>query len=344
MKKFGIILALLMLVTCIASCSGDTESQAESVQESAQETSIEESAEESEPEAMKKPDIVPHPMKVKITSNRKFIMTTTLDNGSKMSVCWDKKDWGTWNIGSYRVGSVDYTSNSTDWEYVLRASESGSSSYEWSGGNHGNETLKELKIYDGETGEELPYTVGSTYDCNILKVVENTQLHTGDSANPYADVVRTYVVAGKTVTLGCTFDFTRDMSFCLSYFTMFPISKLEGYRTVFNHTDGTTAEYLSTYYEKNPSAPNFGGYFDDGHAAPSVDIYPKTENGTHFHIEIYRIDDMTDNFNNTDKTFMWDMSSGQNKLYFSRFRSDKAELVKAGTHWDTLASWEFIYD
>ncbi|HPE96159.1 MAG TPA: hypothetical protein PLT66_08860 [Bacillota bacterium] len=344
MKKLGLILALLMLVMCFASCGDNTVSQTESTQESKQETSIEESTEESEPEELKDPEIVPHPMTVTITSDKKFVMTTTLDNGSTMSVCWDKKDWGTWNIGSYKVGSTDYTTNATDWEYVFRAAENGSAGYAWSGGNHGNEALTELKIYDGETGEELSYTVGATYECSLLKVVESTRLNTGNAAEPYADVVRTYTVAGKTVTLGCTFDFTREMYFYMSYTTMFPISKTAGYRTVYNHTDKTTAEYLSTYYEKNPSAANFTGYFDYGHEAESVDIYPKVENNTHFHIEIYRSDDMTGGFDNSQKTFLWDMSSTQNKLYFSRFTMDSATRVEAGTHWYTLASWEFIYD
>lgn len=347
MKKFTLFLAVLMLASCFASCDNANES---SVPEQSDAVSTDVSAKESEPEVSipepvkKEPEIVPHPMTLTITSAKKFVMTTTLDNGKPMSVCWDVKDWGMWNIGSYKINAVDYTSNATDWEYVFRAAANSTGGWVWSGGNHGNETLVDLKIYDGETDEEFAYTVGNTYNCNILKVVEHSKLHWGDTANTYADVTRTYVIAGKLVTLACDFDFTQDAYFQLSYTAMCPISKALGYTTKYTHTDGTTAEYVSDYYQKNPTAAAFTGYFDKGHAALAVDFYPKTENGSHFHVEIYEQEDMTDNFSNADKTFMWDMSASQNKLYFSRFKDGSYTKVASGTHWDTLASWEIIFD
>ena len=345
MKKIALLLAVVMLGLIFVGCDVSEESSAPAESNGTGEASPEISEDVSEPPAftVEVPEIVPHPMTLKINSNTRFTMNTDLDNGKTMSCCWDKKSWGTWNIGSYKIDNIDYTTSATDWEYVFRASQNKTGGWQWSGGNHGNETLVELKIYD-ENDNELPLTVGETYEMNVLKVVERTQLHWGDPDEYFAEVVRTYTVAGKLITLSCTFDFVKDCYFYTSYTTMCPVSKQMGYRSVLTYTDGTTGEYLSDYFEKNPGAENFVGYYFSGNAAQICDFYPQYDNGSYFRIAIYNPEDMTDNFSNTRKTFVWDMSSTQNKVYFSRFDDNKSELVTSGTHWDTLASWEVIFE
>ena len=53
------------------------------------------------------------------------------------------------------------------------------------------------------------------------------------------------------------------------------------------------------------------------------------------------IKDNCDYFSNSDKTFLWDMNSTHNKLYFSKFSSGEPTLMKAGTRTSTKASWTF---
>ncbi|MFR5863915.1 MAG: hypothetical protein ACLUFV_01205 [Acutalibacteraceae bacterium] len=55
--------------------------------------------------------------------------------------------------------------------------------------------------------------------------MEKTQLHLGDEDKTYCDVVRTYTVVGRQISLDVDYAFTEDTYFWLSYTCMFPINK-----------------------------------------------------------------------------------------------------------------------
>ena len=57
-------------------------------------------------------------------------------------------------------------------------------------------------------------------------------------------------------------------------------------------------------------------------------------------VGIYNKADMTDNFSGDEKTFLWDMSEGYNKLYFSRGSIFERELITQGTKWDFGTYWQ----
>ncbi|HBR31424.1 MAG TPA: hypothetical protein DD733_05020 [Clostridiales bacterium] len=84
---------------------------------------------------------------------------------------------------------------------------------------------------------------------------------------------------------------------------------------------------------------NFGSNFSDNNDALKVEIWGEKNPQYHFIIEIYSAEQMQ--IKSQFKTRLWDMSPSQNKLYFSMFRTNAPTVIKAGTHWDTLARWSF---
>ncbi|MDD4125325.1 MAG: discoidin domain-containing protein, partial [Eubacteriales bacterium] len=178
-------------------------------------------------------------MKIKYSSSALYTMSCTAANGKNMTLTFDKKGWGTWNIGTLTVGGVSLAGGGTDWEYVYRAS-SYSGGCVWSGGNHGNENLVEMKFYDGITGKELIFDkVGAEHSVGNLVIVEKTKLHWGDAEVTYCDVVRTYTVVGQKISLKVSYDFTKDCYYGLSYTCMFPVPKTVGLYIDFLNDDGT---------------------------------------------------------------------------------------------------------
>ena len=73
-----------------------------------------------------------------------------------------------------------------------------------------------------------------------IKIVETTGLHLGDEDATYCDVVRTYYVVGRQITLDVDYVFTEDTYFWLSYTCMFPINKKYGLYIDFKNNDGST--------------------------------------------------------------------------------------------------------
>ncbi len=274
-----------------------------------------------------------HVMTLTKNNNSLYTMSTTASNGKTLTLTFDKKDWGTWNIGSLKVGGTHLAGGGTDWEYVFRAKGAKDG---FSGGNHANEILVDINFYDGVTGKKLDLANGQkATNLEKIKIVENTKLHLGDASKCYAKVTRTYTLYGETITLDCDFEFITDMDFSLSYTCMFPVPKTVGLYCMFRNVDGTEnfvetlevglADYSGTMYKNN--------------AATECVIWGKKNTDYAFVVKVDTIADSLGNFKNNAKTFYWDMNENSNKLYFSRFPDSTYETVKAGTKWHTSCSW-----
>ena len=93
--------------------------------------------------------------------------------GKPLTLTFDKKSWGTWNIGTWRYDGEALAGGGTDWEYVNMVGDS-DGGLDWSGGNHGRETLVDIRFYDGSTGEELVLANGQSAEIRNLTIVEHT--------------------------------------------------------------------------------------------------------------------------------------------------------------------------
>lgn len=276
-------------------------------------------------------------MKFKKNSNSLYTMTCTAENGKIMTIDFDLKSWGTWNIGKYTVGGVTLAGTGTDWEYVFRAGET-ASGWVWSGGNHGNEKLLEMKFYNGISGEELIFDKnGKEFSIKNLVIVEKTHLHWGNADNYYAEVERRYTLAGQKITLDVTYDFVKDCYFGMSYTCMFPVPKTVGLYMDFLCDDGTQSKVVSL----KKGDPSYNGAFYGKLASCASRYYGDKYPEYSFLVQIYTKNDSVENFKNADKLMYWDMNATHNKVYYTKFSNTGAlTRVKTGTHWETCSSWE----
>ena len=278
---------------------------------------------------------------VKHNSAVLYTLTTVDTTGKIITLTFDKKDWGTWNIGTWSIDGLRLAGGGTDWEYVYRAASSATSSPVFSGGNHGNETLISLKFYDGFTGEEVDLSaVGATHEFDQFVIKETTRLHLGDASAYYADVVRTYTVVGRTIYLDVSYDFVKDFWFQLSYTCMFPVPKTHGLYIDFLNDDGTTAKVASL----KVGASDYSGPYYGKTAAAAAHIYGYKDTQYSFLVQVYTRGDSVEGFKGSHKLFYWDMNGGENKLYFSKFDDGRNTKVASGTHWDTSCSWTLLID
>jgi len=256
-----------------------------------------------------------------------------------------KKDWGTWNIqGWYIVSDNNIPSKSlhllagggTDWEYVFRVAKNFGDAYVFSGGNHGRESLEDIRLLNAEDGSELKLQPGEKVKINALKIVENTFL-TFDEAltQKYSEVQRTYIIFPTKILLETDFNFIYDVYMGTSYVCMFPTTKEHGRYIRFDDTARTyeTPKSGDTLTENGHT--NYLGYEKSLSATIWGDSVYKYE----FKIQIDNID-MVDGFKNKLKTFYWDVNKIGNKLYFSKFDNDEYKKIEAGTTWHNVSSWE----
>jgi len=363
MKKLCLLLVLLMLSATAAGCndigdesSADSGSKVESltsVEESSEAAVSEEpSVEESSEEEVKEPVTMPvmeNYIETSVTKNASsvtFVANTTQEEGHKTEISMVKTAWGTWNLGYFKATNneknetVTMNPGGTDWEYVYRVGET-AGNIQFCGGNHNNEKLIDIAFYDAKSGEQLSTEESFTATANGVKIVEHTQIYFANQPDkPFVNVTRNYLINGVDVWLECDYDFIKDAYFNLSYTGMFCVPKISGNHIIYNNIDGTTKQF-DTALSGTKSGTNFGGDFDYGNAAMSVEIFGDNTPEYRMHIEIYDQEVMAGNFKSKEKTFFWDMSEGQNKLYFSKFDGTKAHKVDNGTHWDTLISWSF---
>ncbi len=255
-------------------------------------------------------------------------------SGKQLVLQLYKTAWGTWNLGNFNIVDNDHVKTviggGTDWEYVFRVFNPINQNLEFTGGNHGSEVCKSLNMYDSVTGLAVAPNVGESVYVNRLVIVEETTILLANvDYLPYADVKRVYTIVGDTVNLDCEITFTRDVKMAQSYSAMASINKDFSRYSNFNdlayHKTEAKGAYTGKYYGHVP-ASKCKLWGDDPSATVEVGIYNET--------------DMTDNFSNRDKTFIWDMSEGYNKLYFSKYNMTMLNQVDAGTVWNFATYWK----
>jgi len=287
------------------------------------------------------------PMTVKKTAGNVFFTAAdSQEKGHKIEISMVNTAWGTWNLGYFKATdiakkqTVTLNPGGTDWEYVYRVGET-PGNITFCGGNHNNEKLIDITFYDAKSGEELQLQDYAETSANGVKIVEHTQIYFANQPDkPFVNVTRNYLINGVDVWLECDYDFIHDAYFNLSYTGMFCIPKINGNHIIYNNIDGTTRTFI-TALQGTKSGSSFGGDFDYGNPAASVEMYGDSNPDFRVHAEIYDVEVMADNFASKEKTFFWDMSDTQNKLYFSKFDSTKPHKVEKSTHWDTLIRWSF---
>ena len=255
---------------------------------------------------------------------------------------FEKKPWGTWNIegwfdsNDWSIPSKDNTllaGGGSDWEYVFRVRTNKDEDYVFSGGNHGNEILKSLKILNPDNNSVITLSKGKKVTLKKLKIEEETFLTSRDNeSSKYAEVKRIYTIIPSRINLETDFSFTSDIYMETSYVCMLPISKEYGRYIRFNDSGDI---YITPPVGETLTTDKFENYIGKEKAL-SVDIWGDAMPSYRFNINIGN-PEMVDNFHNKLKTFYWDMSKEENKLYFSKFDIE-AKIIK-GTKWKDIAEW-----
>ncbi|MBO4278174.1 MAG: dockerin type I repeat-containing protein [Clostridia bacterium] len=300
-----------------------------------------------------KPVLYENEMTFTRVSDTLLRMQTTY-KGKALSLTFDKKnektpestysgsDWGTWNIGTFTFDGHAMAGGGTDWEYVYRANSTSASNWVWSGGNHGCEKFLSIEFYDAETGEKKDLkSNGDSFKTHSVKIVEKTHLHWGDPDVWYAEVTRTYTVAGTRIELEVDYNYVKDSYFFMSYTCMFPIHKTYGRHSRIYNVDGTSHD---SYTTDGTVYPAYSNHYDSGNKSMHVMFWGDTYPDWKFDVEVYTLYDSLDNFSNTSKTMIWDMNASSDKLYFSKYESNTASMIKAGERRHTKSSWTFRVD
>lgn len=289
-------------------------------------------------------------MTLKRNSQTEYGITCTLDGGT-VYLTLHKTAWGTFNLGKWEYTEAggtkhQFVSDSTDWEYVYRVGAKRGST-QWSGGNHDNEQMDSLKLFDGVSGKEIVLNVGQTANVKNLKIVETTRLYWGDAANGYsedehyANAVRTYTIVGPQIKLAVDYEYLKDAYYGLSYTCMFPINKKYGLYCAFMSDEELlfVAETLKT------GAADYSGKQYSGNAADRCVMWGYGGREKYkFDVRVLTPETSCNNFDNGSKTFFWDMNTTTNKLYFSKCDGRAQDVVKAGATIHTECMWTFYID
>jgi len=296
-------------------------------------------------------ELASYDMTIKRTAQTTYSITCKTEAGELLLTLY-KTAWGTYNLGKWELTETGgkkqtFVSGSTDWEYVYRVAPSASASWVWSGGNHDNEQMRSLTFYDGKTNEAFELAVGESKAVTNLKVVEETSLFWGDAKNGYsedehyADAVRTYTIVGPQIKLAVDYTYVKDAYYYdASYTCMFPINKKYGLYCAF--LDGEKLLHVAETFKVGDASYN--GKFH-GNAASDRCImwgYDGMEKYK-FDVRVLTPETSTNNFNNTMKVAFWDMNTGTNKLYFSKYGSPR-QKVALGTEIHTECMWTFYID
>lgn len=273
-------------------------------------------------------------MTVSRPTENAYVVAHVDQSGKIITTQLYRTDWGTWNLGDMKL-SDGYTEKTviggaTDWEYVFRIYNPVSQTLEFMGGNHKNERINSIEFKDGATGESFSLEVGESRYVARLVITENTTIK-ADNVDylQFADVERVYTIVGNTVNLDCKVTFTRDVKMALSYTAMASINKDFSRYCNFEGLAFSKCEPYGKFSNKKygnvpASICTLNG--DDPQATVTVGIYNEK--------------DMTDDFSNRDKTFIWDMAEGFNKVYFSKFEMSGTKLVTQGTVWNMASYWK----
>lgn len=257
---------------------------------------------------------------------------------------FNKKEWGTWNIEGWFASNDGFipsgsqalmVGGGSDWEYVFRVRKDLGNNYVFSGGNHGLEKLKSLKLINPMDNSEINLEKGKMIRLEKLQIEEETDLSFDDTSNSkYANVKRIYSISPNKITLKTNFEFTSDIFMGTSYVCMLPTSKNYGRYALFKESGNvyTTPSEGETYTTN--SFENFLGK----EASTTVEVWGDAKPSYKF-ITSIRDSEMVDNFTNEFKTFYWDLNKYGNKLYFSKFDNENAQKIEKGTKWENYCEW-----
>ncbi len=273
-------------------------------------------------------------MVIKRVSDEQYKIYYTLGDEREYFVSFELKEWGVWNLGDMTIvegiTQKNIIGGSTDWEYVFRVYNPVTQVADFTGGNHGAEEMLWIRFFDDVTGEEFELQVGEEREVRRLVVEEQTKLHYSTSSELiYANMTRNYTFVGTRVNLDTKMEFVRDVSMTHSYTAMACVNKnfgrycsFDGIETVSTGESGT---HNNEYYGKIAAMEcTLSG--DDTSATLTVGIFNKS--------------DMTNDFSNDDKVFLWDMSDDYVKLYFSKYNMSSVTTVKAGEVWNLSTYWQ----
>ena len=275
-----------------------------------------------------------------MTSSVLYTMSTAY-NGLPYRLTFDKKDWGTWNIGTVYYNNNAIAGGGTDWEYVYRV-DNGSGGVVFSGGNHGLEELQSFKIFNAETGIEQTLSAGQSFTAKGITIVEKTHLYVSDPSDYYAEVTRTYRIAGTKITLDVNTHYVKKTVHYLSYTCMFPVYKTYGRHSRIFDINGT---YHDNYTTDGTVYPAYSDVFDDNNSSLRVVFWGDSQPTWKFDVRVYTPYDSVANFANSRKTMLWDMNTVSDKLYFSKYEESTVAddaTVEPGTNYGTRSSWEFF--
>lgn len=312
-------------------------------------------------------EITSYPTTVKKVSNSKYTMSSVMEGVGTIEISLIEETWGTFNLGNWILTTTDgkkytFVDSSTDMEYVGTYYYNGTSAT-YSGGNHGGEALESLKLYDGESGKEIALAVGQSTTVNVLHVIEKTHLLNFPDANPadsindyidkntpyteddiYANLTRKYTFTGPQIKLNVDWVYAKDSYQAKIYACMFPINKNYGYYCDMIDQNGAVIKTIATRPYGDTSIPNYAGSHNSGNEATRAVIYSPDYPNFQFDIRVNTLEDSLNGFRDAFyKTSYWDMNSGANKLYFSRYDEGQKILHKKGTEVHTECIWLFRY-
>lgn len=277
------------------------------------------------------------------TNDSRYTITSHLPDGNTLITLFTKKEWGTWNLGSWYASKGDtnipdengfLAGGGSDFEYVLRVGDGIGGSYKLSGGNHGSEKLVSIILVD-DNNAEIKLKSGGKLELSSFKVLENTELYIDSSfTKKYADVRREYTFSPRKINMDSDFEFSTEVNLATSYVCMFPASKRFGRFARFNDTG---LIYTTPESGKTLTTDSFENYYGMDRTL-SVDIWGDANPKYVFNVSIGN-DDMVDYFKNNLKVFYWDANIGGNKLYFSKYDLEEMTKIEAGTKWHNTASW-----
>ncbi len=265
-------------------------------------------------------------------------------NGEILVTKFTKKQWGTWNILGWYIAKDGMiptndpyvlAGDDTDWEYVYKVSESAYKEMCFSGGNHGREILRDIEFINGDDNSELKLEIGQKQTLSSIKIIEKTTLTTDENfSSPYADVIRNYTIRHATIDLTVDYKFTACVFMGTSYVCMFPIEKKFGNFIQFNDAK---LVYTTPEVGKTSSTYAFDNFIGEKETL-SAQIWGSMDQRYRFNVWIGN-SEMVDNFSNKLKVFYWDLNKATNKLYFSKYDTDKRRKIEVGTTWHHEQGW-----
>lgn len=294
-------------------------------------------------------------MTVKRTTSVQYEIRCKTDFGDLRQTFHQTK-WGTWNLGGWELtdseGKHTFATESTDLEYVYRAGKTKSSSV-FSGGNHANEKLRSIKLFDGTTNKEIVLNIGESTSVKQLRITEETKLYydpAGDDGkynysedDMYCYAVRNYTIVGPQTRLEVDYDYKKDVYYGLSYTCMMPVSKVLGLYCAYVDENGKLDKIYETLKVGDPS---YNGAFYLSNAATRAILfgYGKTPGSISKYRLDVRVDPATDVLNpaGKERARFWDMNADSNKLYFCIYGN--GDLVSAGSKRHTSAQWTVYVD